>query len=108
MKSPRPSLPITGGCQCGAIRYEITLFPLLLYTCNCTDCQRQTGSAFALNMPVKYKDFRILQGRAEWLASHLAEWHGGDLAVLRPLRHAALWRARRAAGNHQPSRRHAR
>jgi hypothetical protein len=53
---------MTGGCQCGAIRYEITSFPLLLYTCNCTDCQRQTGSAFALNMPVKFKDFRILQG----------------------------------------------
>jgi len=25
---------MTGGCQCGAIRYEITSFPLLLYTCN--------------------------------------------------------------------------
>ena len=62
MKSPRPSLPMTGGCQCGAIRYEITSFPLLLYTCNCTDCQRQTGSAFALNMPVRFADFRILQG----------------------------------------------
>ena len=62
MKSPRPSLPMTGGCQCGAIRYEITSFPLLLYTCNCTDCQRQTGSAFALNMPVRFEDFRILQG----------------------------------------------
>jgi hypothetical protein len=62
MKSPRPSLPMTGGCQCGAIRYEITSFPLLLYTCICTDCQRQTGSAFALNMPVRFKDFRVLQG----------------------------------------------
>ena len=62
MKSPRPSLPMTGGCQCGAIRYEITSFPLLLYTCNCTDCQRQTGSAFALNMPVRFEDFRILKG----------------------------------------------
>jgi len=62
MKPPRPSLPMTGGCQCGAIRYEIASFPLLLYTCNCTDCQRQTGSAFALNMPVRFKDFRILQG----------------------------------------------
>ena len=62
MKSQRPSLPMTGGCQCGAIRYQITSFPLLLYTCNCTDCQRQTGSAFALNMPVAVKDFRITQG----------------------------------------------
>ncbi|MBT1514528.1 GFA family protein [Bradyrhizobium sp. SRL28] len=42
--------------------YEIASFPLLLYTCNCTDCQRQTGSAFALNMPVRFADFRILKG----------------------------------------------
>ena len=34
---------MTGGCQCGAIRYEVASFPLLLYTCNCIDCQRQTG-----------------------------------------------------------------
>jgi hypothetical protein len=53
---------MTGGCRCGAIRYEITSFPLLLYTCNCTDCQRQTGSAFALNMPVRFNDFRLLRG----------------------------------------------
>ena len=48
MTSKRPALPITGGCQCGAVRYEIAALPLLLYTCNCTDCQRQTGSSFAL------------------------------------------------------------
>jgi hypothetical protein len=58
----RPSLPLTGGCSCGAIRYEITSFPLLLYTCNCTDCQTSSGSAFALNMPVWAKDFHVLQG----------------------------------------------
>src|SRR6201987_61855 len=32
----RPSLPLPGGCSCGAIRYEIGSFPLVLYTCNCT------------------------------------------------------------------------
>lgn len=53
---------MTGGCPCGAIRYQIASFPLLLYTCNCTDCQRASGSAFALNMPVLAKDFRMLQG----------------------------------------------
>ncbi len=62
MKAKRPALPMTGGCSCGAIRYEITSFPLLLYTCNCTDCQRASGSAFALNMPVLARDFHILQG----------------------------------------------
>jgi hypothetical protein len=43
---------MTGGCPCGAMRYEIASFPLLLYTCNCTGCQRQSGSAFAMNIPV--------------------------------------------------------
>jgi len=59
----RPSLPMTGGCSCGAIRYEITIFPLLLYTCNCTNCQLASGSAFALNMPIATKGFRIVKGQ---------------------------------------------
>ncbi len=32
-----PSLAMTGGCPCGAMRYEVASFQLLLYTCNCTD-----------------------------------------------------------------------
>jgi hypothetical protein len=36
---------MTGGCQRGVIRYEIMSLPLLLYICNCADCQRQSGSA---------------------------------------------------------------
>jgi hypothetical protein len=35
MRASRPS--------CGAIRFEITSFPLLLYSCNCTDCQTAYG-----------------------------------------------------------------
>lgn len=62
MTVPRPSLPLTGCCSCGLIRYEITTFPLLLYTCNCTDCQRISGSAFALNMPVESRGLRIVKG----------------------------------------------
>jgi hypothetical protein len=61
MTSTRPALPMSGGCSCGAIRYEITSFPLLLYTCNCTNCQTASGSAFALNMPVLARDFHVLQ-----------------------------------------------
>ena len=62
MDAARPILPMTGGCSCGMIRYRIISFPLLLYTCNCTNCQAASGSAFALNMPVWRKDFHILQG----------------------------------------------
>jgi len=62
MSATRPVLPMTGGCSCGAIRYEITSFPLLLYACNCTNCQTASGSAFALNMPVLRNGFHFRQG----------------------------------------------
>jgi hypothetical protein len=62
MNMERPHLPITGGCSCDSINYEISSFPLLLYTCSCTDCQTASGSAFALNMPVRVEAFRITKG----------------------------------------------
>ena len=83
--SPKgPALPMTGGCPCRAIRYQITSFPLLLYTCNCTDCQRASGSAFALNMPVAARDFHILQGEPKgWrhtspIGVAVISWFCGD------------------------------
>jgi hypothetical protein len=52
-------LPLTGGCQCGAVRYEIT---------DCRDCQRQTGAAFALSMIVARDAVRVISGVAvDWL-----------------------------------------
>ena len=44
--------PLTGGCQCGRVRYEIRAKPLSVYACHCTECQRQSGSAFGLSLPV--------------------------------------------------------
>jgi len=53
-------LPQTGGCQCGAIRYEITEAPQLVYTCHCVDCQRLTGSAFSMGVVVSENGFRLM------------------------------------------------
>jgi hypothetical protein len=84
MSPMRAALPMTGGCPCGAIRYQITSFPLLLYTCNCTDCQRQSGSAFALNMPVLARDFQLLRGtpkgwhHASPTGAAVISWFCGD------------------------------
>jgi len=39
-----------GGCACGAVRYRLTAAPLIVHACHCRDCQKQTGSAFVLNM----------------------------------------------------------
>ena len=44
-------LPITGGCSCGAIRYECSAKPLFSWNCHCRDCQRASGSAYC---PVMY------------------------------------------------------
>jgi hypothetical protein len=52
-------LPLTGGCQCGAIRYEITRAPGLVYTCHCTECQRLTGSAFSMAVVIAADAFRL-------------------------------------------------
>jgi hypothetical protein len=55
-------LPITGGCQCGAVRYAIATAPLTVYACHCTDCQRQSGSAFALSLIAPRDAVRITEG----------------------------------------------
>jgi hypothetical protein len=84
MGTTKPSLPMSGGCSCGAIRYEIKSFPLLLYSCNCTNCQRASGSAFALNMPVATKGFRIVKGEPKgWphlspSGAEVTTWFCGD------------------------------
>jgi hypothetical protein len=84
MSPTRPSLPLTGGCPCGAIRYDVASFPLLLYASHCASCQRTSGSAFALNMPVKAKDFHILQGEPKgWRrlspsGADVTSWFCGD------------------------------
>jgi hypothetical protein len=51
--------PQTGGCQCGAIRYEIREALHLVYTCHCTECQRLTGSAFSMALVVAGTAFQL-------------------------------------------------
>jgi hypothetical protein len=53
--------PYTGGCQCGSVRYVLTTEPIRLAACRCKECQRQSGSAFGMSMPVK-KDSLTVAG----------------------------------------------
>ncbi|HWD56703.1 MAG TPA: GFA family protein [Stellaceae bacterium] len=41
---------LEGGCACGAIRYRLTEAPMIVHACHCRDCQKLSGSAFALNL----------------------------------------------------------
>lgn len=56
------SAALLGGCLCGTCRYRLGGEPLAFYACHCTDCQRGTGSAFALSMIVRREDVELLQG----------------------------------------------
>jgi hypothetical protein len=56
-----PKVPFTGGCACGAIRYESTAEPMLMLHCHCRDCQRSSGGPFSSFVIVPKDAFRLTQ-----------------------------------------------
>ena len=54
-----PSFPLTGGCQCGAVRFELDAPPVVFYLCHCTACQSQSASAFGQSVKVRAADVTI-------------------------------------------------
>jgi hypothetical protein len=56
---------LTGGCQCGAVRYEIDAKPLDIYVCHCRECRKQSASAFGISVIMPAKAFVLKQGRVK-------------------------------------------
>jgi hypothetical protein len=56
------SMPREGGCSCGAVRYRLTSEPLFTHCCHCLNCQRQTGSAFVINLLIEADRVELLAG----------------------------------------------
>ncbi|MDQ6438325.1 GFA family protein [Mesorhizobium sp. LHD-90] len=54
-----PDLPLTGGCQCGQVRYRITAQPYVFYLCHCKECQRHTSSAFGESLRLPAEDVSV-------------------------------------------------
>jgi hypothetical protein len=50
---------LTGGCLCGNIRYHSDSQPLTVIQCHCKNCQKQSGSAFSVNLVVKMDQIEI-------------------------------------------------
>jgi hypothetical protein len=49
-----------GGCACGAVRYRLASEPMFVHCCHCLNCQRQTGSAFVVNLLIEADRVELL------------------------------------------------
>lgn len=56
-----------GGCACGHVRYRLASAPMYVHACHCTWCQRETGSAFAVNALIETDRVALLAGEVEWV-----------------------------------------
>jgi hypothetical protein len=57
-----PDMSITGGCQCGAVRYALAEAPTGAHICHCRMCQKAFGSFFAPLAGVPVDAFRLTRG----------------------------------------------
>ena len=55
----------SGGCTCRFVRYRMTTEPLFVHCCHCRWCQRETGTAFALNAMIEAERVQLLEGEVE-------------------------------------------
>jgi len=60
---------LTGGCGCGAVRFEVTAPLVSASYCHCTRCQRRTGAGASANGSTEPGSFRVLEGE-----DHLRAW----------------------------------
>jgi hypothetical protein len=61
----RVSVEMEGGCACGEIRYRLASDPLITHCCHCRNCQRQTGSAFVINLLIEADRVELRSGEPQ-------------------------------------------
>jgi hypothetical protein len=61
-----PHIPVTGGCLCGAVRYESKAAPTQGYYCHCTICQKNYGGLFSVTLRVPGVAFRFIKGELKF------------------------------------------
>jgi hypothetical protein len=79
-----------GRCACGAVRYEMKGRPIVVHACHCTECQRLTGAAFAINAVIETDRVALVSGEPEPAA--VLGTSGKRQTILRcPACRVALW-----------------
>ena len=66
-----------GGCQCGAVRIELSGTPQRVYACHCLECRRQSASAFGISVIHAPNDLSVVQGEPDvWVRATAS---GGEM-----------------------------
>jgi hypothetical protein len=89
--------PLEGGCDCRRLRYRLLSAPLVVHCCHCRWCQRESGSAFALNAMIETDRVSILRGDPDWVDTPTASG-SGQLVARCPVCRIALWSHYSGAG----------
>jgi hypothetical protein len=92
------AFPLAGGCACQAVRYQVTSAPLIVHCCHCTWCQRETGTAFALNAVIEADRVVVTSGAPEAVRTPSASGRGQVISRC-PTCRIALWSNYSGAGD---------
>ena len=90
--SERTKPVLTGGCQCGAVRYALYSAPNNAGICHCRMCQKAVGGPFKAWANVRVADFAFTRGRAATFRSSSAAERGFCARCGTPLSFAYLKR----------------
>jgi hypothetical protein len=97
MSSTSP-LSYDGGCTCRFVRYRMTTKPLFVHCCHCRWCQRETGTAFALNAMIEAERAQLLEGEVEVVNTPSNSGKGQRISRC-PKCHVAVWSNYAGAGD---------
>jgi hypothetical protein len=87
-----------GGCTCRRVRYRLTSRPLFVHCCHCRWCQRETGSAFAMNAMIEADRVVLLSGTPEIVPTPSLSGRGQKIARC-PVCRVAVWSNYPGAGD---------
>ena len=87
-----------GGCACRHVRYRMTTAPLFVHCCHCRWCQRETGSAFAINAMIEADRVLLLHGEVDVVPTPSASGRGQKVSRC-PHCRVAVWSNYAGAGD---------
>jgi hypothetical protein len=87
-----------GGCTCGAVRYRLKASPLIVHCCHCRWCQRETGTAFALNAVIEAGCVEAVAGTPDMVSTPSASGRGQKIWRC-PTCRVAVWSNYAQAGD---------